>query len=239
MQQVDQDERRGRHERVERRGGARPAQHVPAERARAEQPQRAQQHRRPRARLHRVGLRQQQHRDTQRRPARQSPAARRRRASRSTRWHSRPAPARSRAPPTSPASASRVAPPPGPASRNRARSPAPAPDRRRPRSIAGSARSPGSRHSAPRSWRCPASVNSASPTSSTGRRPNRSDIGPYSNCPIARPIRYSVMVSWIAAGRAPERPRGVRQRRDDQVHAQRAAGVIATISTKGARSPLP
>jgi len=45
----------------------------------------------------------------------------------------------------------------------------------------------------------PARVNSASPPSSTGRRPNRSDSGPYSNCPIANPIRYSVMVSWIVA----------------------------------------
>ena len=70
----------------------------------------------------------------------------------------------------------------------------------------------------------PASVNSASPASSTGRRPNRSDTGPYSNWPIARPIRYSVMVSWIVAGRDAESARRVGQRRDDQVHAQRAAG---------------
>ncbi len=60
MQQVHQDERRSRHERIEGRGGARAAQHIAAERARAEQPQRPQQHRGTRARLQGVGLRQQQ-----------------------------------------------------------------------------------------------------------------------------------------------------------------------------------
>ena len=85
----------------------------------------------------------------------------------------------------------------------------------------------------------PASVNSASPTKSTGRRPNRSEIGPYTNWPTANPIRYSVMLSWIAAGEtrsacAVSGSAGMIRCIPSVPHA-----VIATISANGARSPLP
>ena len=85
----------------------------------------------------------------------------------------------------------------------------------------------------------PASVNSASPASSTGRRPNRSDTGPYSNCPIARPIRYSVMVSWIVPAETPSARAVSGSAGMIRCMPSVPQAVIATISTKGARSRLP
>ncbi len=85
----------------------------------------------------------------------------------------------------------------------------------------------------------PASVNSASPASSTGRRPNWSDIGPYSNWPIARPIRYSVMVSWIVPGETPSARAVSGSAGMIRCMPSVPQAVIATISTKGARSRLP
>ncbi len=85
----------------------------------------------------------------------------------------------------------------------------------------------------------PARVNSASPASSTGRRPNRSDTGPYSNCPIAKPIRYSVMVSWIAPAETPSARAVSGSAGMIRCIPSVPQAVIATISTKGPWSRLP
>src|SRR5271166_1855216 len=44
--------------------------------------------------------------------------------------------------------------------------------------------------------------NSASPAISTGRRPKRSETGPYTSCPAAIPARNRVSTSWTAPGAA-------------------------------------
>jgi hypothetical protein len=84
-----------------------------------------------------------------------------------------------------------------------------------------------------------ATVNRDSPASSTGRRPKRSDTGPYSNWPIARPIRYSVMVSWdvpidIPNARAVAGKAGIMMCIPSVPQA-----VMATSNRNGARARLP